>query len=161
LSNVEIRLLKSDSAGKIPLVGDLAYGELAINYKDGRLFYKNADNVVKFFTDSDAIKAQIDSAQLGTLLTSGGTMTGQINMSNLKIVNVSSPSDNNDAVNKIYVDNAITTGVGAVSFPEGNYGTVDSAGQIDAFGISTGGTFECMDPVGSLATIDLGVDSSV
>lgn len=161
MSNVQIKLLKSDSSGKIPLVGDLAYGELAINYEDGRLFYKSADDVVKWFNDSDITKNIIDSAALGTLSTSGGTMTGQINMSNLKIVNLSAPTDNNDAVNKSYVDDAIVTGVSAISFPTGDYGTVDSASEIDAFGVSTGETFECMSPIGSIATVDLGVDSSI
>lgn len=161
MSNVQIKLLKSDSSGKIPLVGDLAYGELAINYEDGRLFYKSADDVVKWFNDSDITKNIIDSAALGTLFTSGGTMTGQINMSNLKIVNLSTPTDNNDAVNKSYVDDAVITGVSAVSFPKGDYGTVDSASEIDAFGISTGETFDCMNPIGSIATVDLGVDSSI
>jgi hypothetical protein len=35
-----IILKKSSVAGKIPLVGDLVYGELAVNYADGLLYYK-------------------------------------------------------------------------------------------------------------------------
>jgi hypothetical protein len=157
-----IKLKKSSVADKRPLVGDLAYGELAINYEDGRLFYKNSANEIKYFIDSDAIKAFVDSATSGTFLNlTGGTMTGAINMSSFKIVSLSAPTDNNDAVNKFYVDNAITLGVATVDFPSGDYGTVDSASQIDAFGVATGGIFDNMTPVGTLATIDLGVDSSI
>ena len=47
-----IKLKKSSVAGKIPAAGDLAYGELAINYQDGKLFYKDASNNVKAFLDS-------------------------------------------------------------------------------------------------------------
>ena len=47
-----IKLKKSSVAGKVPAAGDLAYGELAINYQDGKLFYKDASNNVKAFLDS-------------------------------------------------------------------------------------------------------------
>lgn len=32
---------KSNVAGKVPLTSDLSYGELALNYKDGILYYRN------------------------------------------------------------------------------------------------------------------------
>jgi hypothetical protein len=157
-----IKLKKSSVVGKRPLVGDLAYGELAINYEDGRLFYKNSSNEIKYFIDSDRIGILIDSATSGTFLPlTGGTLSGAVDMQSNRIINLSSPIDVNDAVNKYYVDNAIISGVGAVEFPAGNYGTVDSASQIDAFGIATGGIYDTVTPIGSLATVDLGVDSSV
>ena len=57
---VDIKLKKSSVVGRVPGSSDLAYGELAINYADGRLFYKDASN---------AIKAFIDSASTSTLVT--------------------------------------------------------------------------------------------
>lgn len=42
----KIILKKSSVAGKVPLITDLAYGEVALNYTDGKLYYKNADNTV-------------------------------------------------------------------------------------------------------------------
>jgi len=39
-----IVLKRSGSADSVPLAGNLEYGELAINYADGNLFYKNASN---------------------------------------------------------------------------------------------------------------------
>lgn len=42
----KIILKKSAVPGKIPLPGDLDYGELAINYSDGRIFYKNTSDTV-------------------------------------------------------------------------------------------------------------------
>jgi len=49
-------LLKKSSVGdNAPGVGDLSYGEVAINYADGRLYYKNSSNEIKNFVDSDNI----------------------------------------------------------------------------------------------------------
>lgn len=45
MSNL-IKLKKSSVGDKVPLAGDLEYGELALNYTDGNLFYKNSSNVV-------------------------------------------------------------------------------------------------------------------
>lgn len=44
-----ILLKRSDVPGKIPTVEDLEYGELAINYNDGILYYKNSSNIVNWF----------------------------------------------------------------------------------------------------------------
>jgi len=41
-----IILKKSSVAGKIPLPSDLAYGEIALNYTDGVIYYKKADNTI-------------------------------------------------------------------------------------------------------------------
>jgi len=43
----KIILKKSSVAGKVPLSTDLDYGELALNYTDEKIYFKNASNVVK------------------------------------------------------------------------------------------------------------------
>ena len=48
----KLRLKKSSVVGKKPEASDLDYGELAINYQDGNLYYKNADNDVKSLQES-------------------------------------------------------------------------------------------------------------
>ena len=42
----KITLKKSSIGDKVPLPGDLEYGELALNYADGNLFYKNSSNAI-------------------------------------------------------------------------------------------------------------------
>ena len=42
----KIILKKSSVAAKVPLDTDLEYGELALNYTDGKLFYKTASNTI-------------------------------------------------------------------------------------------------------------------
>jgi hypothetical protein len=50
----KVILKKSSVAGKIPLATDLDYGELAINYTDGKLFYKTSSNSVAEFSGGGA-----------------------------------------------------------------------------------------------------------
>ena len=45
----KVLLKKSSTAAKVPLVGDLDYGELALNYTDGKLYYKTASNTIDQF----------------------------------------------------------------------------------------------------------------
>jgi len=50
---------RSSVPAKVPLVGDLVYGQLAINYADGLIYYKDASNNIKKFLDSDNIVSSI------------------------------------------------------------------------------------------------------
>lgn len=60
-----------------------------------------------YLDDTSSIRIQIkDSTKLPL---SGGTMTGNIDIDNHKIVNVPTPSDASDAVPKSFVDTAFTT----------------------------------------------------
>jgi hypothetical protein len=42
-----VKLKRSSVQGKVPLPQDLEHGEVAINYTDGALYYKAADNTIK------------------------------------------------------------------------------------------------------------------
>lgn len=46
MSNTSIQLKKSGQTGNTP--ADLGYGEVAINYADGKLYYKNISNSISF-----------------------------------------------------------------------------------------------------------------
>ena len=52
MANV-IKHKKSSVAAKVPLTTDLAYGELAINYADEKIYFKNSSDVIKEFTSDD------------------------------------------------------------------------------------------------------------
>ena len=43
-TNTKLKLKKSSVVGRVPASGDLEYGEVAINYADGKLYYKNSSN---------------------------------------------------------------------------------------------------------------------
>ena len=50
-----IILKKSSVGGKVPEVGDLQYGELALNYTDGKLYYKNNLDVIRTLSGGTAV----------------------------------------------------------------------------------------------------------
>lgn len=45
----KVLLKKSSVASKIPLTTDLDYGEVALNYADGKLYFKNSSNAIQAF----------------------------------------------------------------------------------------------------------------
>lgn len=65
-----IKLKRSAVIGKIPGDSDLTYGELALNYADGRLYYKNTSNTISSISgggaDTDSA-APTSSLQDGSL----------------------------------------------------------------------------------------------
>ena len=50
----KVLLKKSSVSAKVPLTTDLDYGELALNYTDEKLYFKNASNVIKSFNVTPA-----------------------------------------------------------------------------------------------------------
>lgn len=59
MSITAIKLKKSSVPGKKPGTGDIEYGEVALNYADGRLFYKNSSNIINNFIDSDVLTSRL------------------------------------------------------------------------------------------------------
>ena len=51
----KVLLKKSSVTSKVPLTTDLDYGELALNYADGKLYFKNSSNAIKSFTIDDSV----------------------------------------------------------------------------------------------------------
>jgi hypothetical protein len=52
MSNTKIQLKKSGISGNVP--ADLHYGEPALNYEDGRLYYKAADGSIGYISSTDS-----------------------------------------------------------------------------------------------------------
>ena len=50
----KIVLKKSSVTTKVPLTTDLEYGELALNYADGKLYYKDSSNLIKAFSSASS-----------------------------------------------------------------------------------------------------------
>jgi len=78
---VAIKHKKSSVSDNAPGTGDIGYGEFAINYADGRLYYKNSSNAIKNFIDSDlvqtAITTTVDQAYLNSKNINADTLDGQ------------------------------------------------------------------------------------
>jgi hypothetical protein len=80
----KVLLKKSSTVAKVPVVEDLDYGELALNYADGKLYYKTSGNAIDTFPSLSATATltnkTLSSATLtGTLTAGGGVGTnGQV-----------------------------------------------------------------------------------
>ena len=81
MATPKVLIKRSSVAGRIPTAGDLDYGELAINYQDGKVYYKDASNNIKAFIDSARVEeianavevvanAQLDSSEVTNLIDS-------------------------------------------------------------------------------------------
>lgn len=58
----KVLLKKSSVEGKVPLQSDLAYGELAINYNDGALYYRTSGDNVQPLVAPDLIYNKIETS---------------------------------------------------------------------------------------------------
>ena len=66
-----IKLKKSSVAAKVPLASDLDYGELAINYTDGNLFFKNSNNNIQPLASTQFVSVTGNVTNDCTLSSSG------------------------------------------------------------------------------------------
>lgn len=62
MANPKVLLKRSSISGRVPGSSDLSYGELALNYTDGVIYYKNSSNKIRSIAggiagglDSDAV----------------------------------------------------------------------------------------------------------
>jgi len=79
----KIRLKRSGVEGKVPVVGNLSLGELAVNTFDGKLFFKKNDG-------SDSLESIVTT---NAQITGSLEMTGAVT-SSLTLVTNASPSGN-------------------------------------------------------------------
>lgn len=75
----KVLLKKSSTAAKVPLTTDLDYGELALNYADGKLYYKTSTNVIKSFTDDTSVVTLAGTQTLTNKTLTSPTINGNIN----------------------------------------------------------------------------------
>jgi hypothetical protein len=81
-----IILKKSSVAAKVPLTTDLQYGETAINYADGKLYYKTSTNTIDLFPSATATATLTNKTLTSPTLTgtpvaptaAAGTSTTQV-----------------------------------------------------------------------------------
>ena len=77
-----VLIKKSGTANAVPTAGDLLPGELAINYADGNLFYKNSGNVVTAIASNKfvSVSGNIQGANLNAVgLSLSGNVLSAIN----------------------------------------------------------------------------------
>jgi hypothetical protein len=140
-----ILIKRSATANSVPASGNLALGELAINYTDGNLFYKNAAGTVSVIASDKfvSVSGNIDGANLNisnkiyssNILSTDASVVGNFEAGNIKAITSLSAVGNIYAGN-IYYNDAEVSGTGTVL--AGNI-VVDS--RISAGGNITGNYF--------------------
>lgn len=132
------------------------------SYVEGR-FLLQTDTGALFLDDTTSTRIQIkDNTKLP--LDGSEAMTGILNMGSHKITNVSTPTSNNDAANKSYVDNAVSSSGGSSNVSNGLlFGTytgtatstsaVVNIGQIDSSERPVSGSFVAILATNGLSTL--------
>jgi hypothetical protein len=71
----KIILKKSSVGAKVPLTTDLEYGELALNYADGKLYFKDSSNAIQFLGSSSATETLSNKSLTSPSLSGTVTLT--------------------------------------------------------------------------------------
>lgn len=113
----KIILKKSATTGKVPLAADLEYGEVALNYADGKLYFKNTSNSVQSINagalgvDSAAtislINQYVDSAYINSIV--------DANVDSAKVMGII-----DSAVNLAFINN-LDVNAGTLDGQDGTY----------------------------------------
>ena len=150
-----ILLKKSGTPNAVPAAGNLALGELAINYADGNLFYKDGSNQVKVIASNQFVSVD-GNVTGGNVLTTGvvsaqGNVTGNYILGNGAFLTgvITSVANINNGTTNVSIDTSggnVTVGVGgtgnvAVFATSGLYvtGITSSTGNVVAGNLTTGG----------------------
>ena len=76
----QIILKKSSVGAKVPLTTDLAFGELALNYSDGKLYYKDSSNAIQAFQSGSGTVSSLASFDRKLyVISTAGTNTLAVN----------------------------------------------------------------------------------
>jgi len=140
----KVTLKRSSVAGKIPLTSDLDFGEVALNFTDGRLYFRNSNDQIEFFetpsdssSEASAFDVLKDDLNLGSVT---GTVTQVLDLGSITESANDSYDLGNIVVNGIIFPNTFVLPSSTVSgLPtegfagEMRFVTDDATGAIPAF----------------------------
>lgn len=112
-----VQLKRSSVANSIPGSGNLVPGELAINYTDGNLFYKNSSNVVTVIASNKFVS--VSGNVTGDYFIGNGSQLTGINVTSSQISNGTSnvaivTANGNVQVAVAAVANSVVMGAGSL-----------------------------------------------
>jgi len=112
-----VQLKRSSVANSIPGTGNLVPGELAINYTDGNLFYKNSSNVVTVIASNKFVS--VSGNVTGDYFIGNGSQLTGINATSSQISNGTSnvaivAANGNVQVAVAAVANSVVMGAGSL-----------------------------------------------
>jgi hypothetical protein len=112
-----VQLKRSNVANSVPSAGNLVPGELAINYTDGNLFYKNSGNVVTVIASNKFVS--VTGNVTGNYFIGNGSQLTGINATSSQISNGTSnvaivAANGNVQVAVAAVANSVVMGAGSL-----------------------------------------------
>ena len=144
-----ILLKRSSASNSVPSTGNLIQGELALNYADGNLFYKDASDNVVLLTSRKLVNVTGNISGNNVIATTSGTF-GNITISSSNINSdaglITLNSDSSD------VDFSVNgSGVANIFYVDAGIGTVSigNSTQIDNVILALNATTSMLVPVGN------------
>ena len=112
-----VQLKRSNVANAVPSAGNLVAGELAINYSDGNLFYKNSSNVVTVIASNQFVS--VSGNITGNYFFGNGSQLTGITSTSSQIINGTSnvaivAANGNVQVAVAAVANSVVMGAGSL-----------------------------------------------
>jgi hypothetical protein len=112
-----VQLKRSSVPGSVPAAGNLVPGELAINYADGNLFYKNSSNAVTVIASNQFVS--VSGNVTGNYFIGNGSQLTGITTTSSQIVNGTSnvaivAANGNVQVAVASVANSVVMGAGSL-----------------------------------------------
>lgn len=134
MSNNSIILKKSAIPSKIPTTSDLQYGEVAINYADGKIYYKTSANTISYIGSNSLFKSNnlSDLTDFNAARNNLGFGTANIDFGGYKLLSVANPTSAQDGANKAYVDSAIVSAANSTAYSRFLYTTTVGQTQFTA-----------------------------
>ena len=131
----KIILKKSSVASKVPLATDLDYGELALNYADGKIYYKNAaNNISSIYTKESSYARYMYTAYEGQTTFDAEYTAGNVDvwLDGFKLVRTVDFNDTNNS--SIVLTEAAATGsiVEILAFSSFTIANTYTKGEVDA-----------------------------
>ena len=163
-----VLLKKSSVAAKVPLTTDLSFGEVALNYADGKLYYLNTSSAVVAFSSSySAFSAStsvtapliIATAAITTSSTTGAFSYGTLGYSDIDHIATFQASINNYVQMEIQNTNAgaaassdhiVTNNLSTATTYYGDFG-MNSSGWVGSGAFNTANTVYLTATTGDLA----------
>lgn len=83
-----VLLKKSSVSAKVPQPTDLAYGELALNYADGKLYFKNSSNTIQSFTNDSTTVTLTGTQSLTNKTLTSPNLTGTVSLDSTTLLSI-------------------------------------------------------------------------
>ncbi len=149
-----IQLYYSNTPTSTPAAGNLAYGELALNIVDGKLYYKDGGNVVRLLA-SNAATTNVSSISFGTTgLTPSTATTGAVTVAGTLGIANGGTGQTTYTDGQLLIGNTSTNGLTKATLTPGSGVSISNGnGSITISATGAGGTVTSVSFTGGIVSV--------